>query len=66
MTNFPRWVQVAFAACAASFAGTLCVFVAALFLVGPERAEAVWSGWVQLALWLLALPLVSKFLKSDH
>lgn len=49
-----------FAACAASFGGTLLLL---LFMAGPDNAARVWNGWAQFILGLLGLPLVARFLK---
>lgn len=65
MKFFPRWAKVMFAACAASFGGTLILFLVVLFAVGSDKAELVWSGWPQLTLWLLVLPVAAKYLKDE-
>jgi len=65
MKHIPRWARVVFAALAASFGGTLLVFLVVLFATGPGSAERVWNGWLQFALWLLALPIAAKYLKDD-
>lgn len=60
-----RVLRVMFAANAMAFLGLMLVFLATLFVQGPEPANRVWNTpWWYLVVWPISIAACIRFLRT--